>query len=70
MWEKALHQWASARERQFTSYAGAVADEHIMCAINVVPLADSEKPQLLDGTNGEQKLYKDKESAKALSLTI
>ena len=69
MWEKALHQWASARERQFTSYVGAVADAHIMCAINVVLLADSEKPQLLDGTNGEQRLCKDKEFAKSLILS-
>jgi len=43
---------------------------HTTCEINVVQLAVLEKPQLLDGTNGEQKLYKDKESAEILSLTI
>jgi|WetSurMetagenome_2_1015567.scaffolds.fasta_scaffold31343_4 hypothetical protein len=64
MWEKALHQWVSARARLSTLCAGVAADVHTTYAINVVQLAVSEKPQLSDGTIGEQRLCKDKESAK------
>jgi hypothetical protein len=70
MWEKALHQWVSARARLSTSCVGAAADAHIMCVINVVRLAVSEKPRLFDGIIGGQRLCKDKESAKPSNLTF
>lgn len=67
MWEKALHQWVSARAKLSTSCAGAAADAHTTYAINGVRLAVSETPQLSDGTIGAQRLCKDKESAKPQS---
>ncbi len=70
MWEKALHQWVSARAKLSISCAGAAADAHTTYDINVVRLAVSEKPPLLDGTIGEPRLCKDKESAKLQSFII
>ena len=68
MWEKALHQWVSARAKLSISCAGVAADAHTTYDINVVRLAVLEKLPLLDGTTGEQRLCKDKESAKLQSL--
>lgn len=70
MWEKALLQWVSAKAKLSTSCVGAAADAHITYDINVVRLVVSEKPQLLDGTIGEPRLCKDKESAKPSNLTF
>ena len=61
MWEKALHQWVSARAKLSISCAGVAADAHTTYDINVVRLAVSGKPQLLDGIIGEQRLCKDRE---------
>jgi hypothetical protein len=70
MWEKALHRWVSGRAKLSTSCAGAAADAHITYVTNVVRLAVSEKPPQSEGTIGEQRLYKDKESAKPLNPTF
>ena len=70
MWEKALHQWASAKARQFTLCAGAAEDAHTMYGISDVQLAVSEKPQLLEDTIGAPRLCKDKESAKNFKYTF
>jgi hypothetical protein len=61
MWEKALLQWVSTKARPSTLCVDVAAEEHITYAINVAQLAVSVKPQLLDDTNGEQRLSKDKE---------
>jgi len=70
MWEKALHQWVNTKVRQFILCVDVAEDAHTTCDINVVQLAVSAKPQLLDDTNGEQRLCKDKESVKVLSSTL
>ena len=70
MWEKALHRWASARAKLSTSCVGAAADARITYVINVVQLAVSEKPPQSDGTIGEQRLCKGKESVKPSNPTL
>jgi hypothetical protein len=56
LWVKERHLKESDRAKQFTLNAVAVADAHIMCAINVVQRADMAKQQLFAITTGKQKL--------------
>jgi hypothetical protein len=67
-WEKAHHQWGSAKAKPFTLCAGVAADGHTMCDRSVVEPAVLEKQQKFDGTIGEQRLFKDKESQQCANL--
>jgi len=58
-WEKERHQWASAKAKLFILNAGAVEDALIMCAISVVRLVATVKPQPLGIMLGRERLFKE-----------
>jgi len=57
LWEKERHQWASARAKLSTLNVGVAEDEHTTCAISVVQLAATAKPQKLDIILGRERLF-------------
>jgi hypothetical protein len=61
LWVKALHQWASAKAKLFTSNAGAAAEELITCATSGARHAATGKPKPSEVTCGRQKLSQDRE---------
>jgi len=63
-WEKALHQWVSAKAKLSTLNVGAAEDEHTMYVISVVQLAGMVQPQLLGIIHGKERRFNALESSK------
>jgi len=61
-WEKALHQWASARAKQSILNVGAAEDEHTTCETSIAELAVLENKEPCAIIRGCVKLFNALES--------